>query len=72
MITITKEETNEIRERFPDVHIVRTVKGRSRRHKYYCTEDKRVMNFLGRYRGNRYQEESDGERHRYKKERQRN
>lgn len=46
MIAITLEEKNAIRERYPNVHIVRTVKGDSKRHHYYCTEERGVMRYL--------------------------
>ncbi|MBP5462530.1 MAG: hypothetical protein J6Y20_10425 [Lachnospiraceae bacterium] len=46
MIAINKAEAEAIRERFPDTHIVRTMKQKSKRHRYYCEENKRVMRFL--------------------------
>lgn len=46
MIAITKEEKMEISKRFPNVHIVRTMKQKSKRHRYYCTETKSVTNLL--------------------------
>lgn len=51
MIAITAEEKNLIAERYPNVHIVRTMKGDSKRHHYYCTEDRRVMALLAPLRG---------------------
>lgn len=50
MIMINKAESEAIRERFPSVHIVRTMRQDSNRHRYYCTEDRRVMRFLDRFR----------------------
>ena len=38
MISITLDEKNAIRERFPEVHIVRTMKRDSKRHHYYMEE----------------------------------
>lgn len=50
MIAITKEEKEAIRERFPDVNIVRTMKQRSKRHRYYCEETGPVMRLLAKLR----------------------
>lgn len=50
MIAISKNEKDLIRERFPNTHIVRTMKQKSKRHKYYCEENKRVMHFLKQIR----------------------
>lgn len=38
MILISKEEAAIMRERCPQVHIVRTMKQRSRRGNYFCEE----------------------------------
>lgn len=46
MIAISKQEKEIIVERFPNVHIVRTMKQKSKRHRYYCEESKGVMRFL--------------------------
>lgn len=46
IILISKDEYQKIRERFPDVHIRRTVKQKSKRGRYYCTERRDVMNYL--------------------------
>lgn len=46
MIAINKAEKEAISTRFPDVHIVRTMKQKSKRHHYYCEETKNVMRFL--------------------------
>lgn len=51
MIAINLEEKNAIREKYPNVHIVRTVKGDSKRHHYFCTEDPGPMSLLRRLRG---------------------
>lgn len=50
MVAITKEESQVIRQRFPNAHIVRTMKQKSKRHHYYCEETKRVMNTLAELR----------------------
>ena len=54
MILITQEEKQVIQEKFPEVYITRTMKRDSKRHHYYCSEDRRVMAFL-RKRKNRSQ-----------------
>lgn len=46
MIAITADEKKIIHERYPDVHIVRTMKQDSKRHHYYMTEDKKPMKLL--------------------------
>ena len=51
MIAITLSEKNAIHEKYQNVHIVRTMKQDSKRHHYYCVEDKRVMQLLGSLRG---------------------
>lgn len=51
MIQLNKEEKMAVAERFPDVHIVRTMKGDSKRHHYYCEEAPKVIRFLNRMRG---------------------
>lgn len=50
MIAITKEEKNLIKERFPNAHVVRTMKQKSKRHHYYIEETTRVMKFLEQIR----------------------
>ena len=45
MIAITASEKEAIRERFPRVHIVRTMKQDSKRHHYYMVEDGAPMKF---------------------------
>lgn len=52
MIAITKAEKEVIAERFPNVHIVRTMKQKSKRHRYYCEESKAVMRYLDKVRSN--------------------
>lgn len=46
MIAINKDERDIISARFPNVHIVRTMKQKSKRHHYYCEESKPVMRLL--------------------------
>ena len=51
MVAINKAEKEAIIERFPNAHIVRTMKQRSKRHRYYVEENKYVMRFLYKMRG---------------------
>jgi len=46
MIAIDKAEKEAICARFPNIHIVRTMKQKSKRHRYYCEESKSVLRFL--------------------------
>lgn len=46
LVLINKDEATAIRERFHDVCITRTSIQNSKRHRYYVTEDRRVMRFL--------------------------
>lgn len=50
MILINKEESEQIRNRFPYAHIVRTMKQNSKRHRYYCEESPKVVNYLNTLR----------------------
>lgn len=51
MIAINKSEKEVISKRLPSVHIVRTMKQKSKRHLYYCEENKQVMQLLSEIRG---------------------
>ena len=46
MIIITSKEKEVIAERMPNVHIRRTVKQKSKRHKYYMEENRNAMRLL--------------------------
>lgn len=50
MVAITKAEKEAILKRFPNVHIVRTMKQKSKRHHYYCEESRGVMRYLDQMR----------------------
>lgn len=71
MIAISKKEKELISERFPDVHIVRTMRQRSKRHHYYCEETRQVMRLLGTLRGIGYPEAKEGTRYPTKQKRKR-
>lgn len=51
MIAITLSEKEAIRERFPRVHIVHTMKSDSKRHHYYMVEEGAPMRLLRSLRG---------------------
>lgn len=51
MIAITLAEKNAICEKYPNVHVVRTMKQRSKRHRYYMAEEPAAMRVLRRLRG---------------------
>ena len=46
MILITKQESQKIRERYPNVQIVRTCIQKSKRHKYYLQEKDRYLKLI--------------------------
>jgi len=50
MVLITKEEKDAILTRFPKVNIVRTMKQRSKRHRYYCEEAPGIVRYLNQLR----------------------
>lgn len=52
MILISKDEKDYISNNYPKVHIVRTMKQKSKRHRYYCEEAPSVMRYLASVRYN--------------------
>lgn len=50
MIAISKEEKDYISQNIPSAHIVRTMKQKSKRHRYYCEESVPVMRYLNKAR----------------------
>ncbi len=50
MVAINKEEKEIIHKRFPEVHIVRTMRQDSKRHRYYCEEYPPAMQLLRKLR----------------------
>ena len=46
MIAINKNEAMSVREKFPMVHIRRTMKQKSKRHHYFCEESRGVKSLL--------------------------
>lgn len=51
MILISREEKQAVLEKYPDVHIVRTMKHDSKRHRYYMVEDPGPMRVIKQMRG---------------------
>ena len=51
MIAITLQEKSMIKERYPNVPIVRTMRQRSKRHRYYMEEQPGPMRLLNSLRG---------------------
>ena len=50
MISINKEEAKAIRENFSNIQIIRTVKQKSKRGRYFCEENNSVIKFLNKMR----------------------
>lgn len=59
MVAITKLEKNTIKEHYPNAHIVRTMKQKSKRHHYYCEETRAVMQFLQEFRNREIRSEDN-------------
>lgn len=53
MVLISKEEKEKISKRFPNIHITRTMRQKSKRHKYYCEEGRAVLKYLEELRAER-------------------
>jgi len=51
MIQISKEEKSSIIKKYPDIGIVRTVRQKSKRHRYYMEERRDAMQELRKLRG---------------------
>ena len=51
MILISRDEKQAVLEKFPNVHIVRTCKQRSKRHRYYMVEEPGPMRIIKQMRG---------------------
>ena len=50
MIAINRNEKDQISERYPNIHFVRTMKGDSKRHHYYMEESPGPMRLLKKIR----------------------
>ena len=50
MIRIDKDEAAYLRSRYPDLTITRTMKQKSKRHRYYVEESRKVLGALEKYR----------------------
>ena len=51
MILISRDEKEAVLEKFPNVHIVRTMKQDSKRHRYYMVEEPGPMRIIRQLRG---------------------
>lgn len=56
MVLITVREKEELLKKMPDLHIHRTVKQKSKRHKYYMEERRDAMRQLAMLRGEMHTE----------------
>ena len=71
MIAISRSEKDAILAKYPNTHIVRTMRQDSKRHHYYMTEDKRPMGLLRKLREiGCYHSEKGSENNRPKKNRE--
>lgn len=61
MISINKEEAKAMREHLPNVHIVRTMKQKSKRGRYFCKESKQAIRFIKNMRNGGVTEKKVGE-----------
>lgn len=50
MIRIDKDEAAYLRDRFPGLNITRTMKKKSKRHRYYVEESRKVLTALDKFR----------------------
>lgn len=50
VVMVTKQEKEQLLKLFPGVHIVRTMKQKSKRHRYYCAEECGVVEALQKMR----------------------
>jgi hypothetical protein len=50
LIVINKDEAAELRRQIPSVHVHRTAKQRSKRHKYFVEESYKVLALLQKLR----------------------
>ena len=60
MISINKIEAKAIREHLPNVHIVRTMRQKSKRGHYFCEESGQAIRFLEDFRSGGYTTEKVG------------
>ncbi len=60
MISINKEEAKAMRENLPNVHIVRTMKQKSKRGRYFCEESKQAIRFIKNMRNGSFSEKKVG------------
>ena len=63
LIAINKEEKDAVLAKFPNVHIVRTMKQKSKRHRYYCEESRGVMKLIENMRSGNTESRKEVGRH---------
>lgn len=51
MILISLDEKQAVLEKYPNVHIVRTCKQKSKRHRYYMVEEAGPVRLIRKMRG---------------------
>lgn len=64
MVLITKDEKEQIIKQYPNTCIVRTVRQKSKRHRYYCEESRNAMKLLRKIRG--LEDTRDNKKNRYR------
>ena len=69
MILISKEEKEIISSQVPTAHIVRTMKNKSKRHRYYCEESPAVMRVLNKFKTGRDSNDKGGDSYTVRKKR---
>lgn len=67
MISINKSEARAMRERLPNVHIVRTMKQKSKRGHYFCEESRQAIKFLEDFRSGGSTTKREGGKNRHSK-----
>lgn len=67
MISINKSEAKALRESLPNVHIVRTMKQKSKSGHYFCEESIQAIKFLDDLRNGGNTAEKAGVENRYNK-----
>ena len=51
MVLVTKKIKKKKKKKFPYAHVYRTSKQKSKRHRYWCSEEPDVLDHLRRMRG---------------------
>ena len=67
LISINKTEKEAIKKAYPNAHVVRTMRQKSKRNHYYCEETPYVKRFLANLRNGTSKHVERGGRHRSEK-----